>query len=46
MGSDFHTPEQHWSDVGCHKALPATALPVWELPQIESRLALEGLGEE
>ena len=46
MGSDFHTLEQYWSDVGCHKALPATALPVWELPQIKGRLALEGLGEE
>lgn len=40
MGSDFHTPEQHWSDVGCHKALPITAMPVWQLPQLKGRLDL------
>ena len=46
LGSDFHTPEQRWSDVGCHKALPVTAMPVWQLPQIESRLAAEDAGEQ
>ena len=45
MGSDFHSSEQHWLDVGCHKTLPATALPVWELPQVENRLAGGGLGK-
>ena len=41
MGSDFHSPQQHWSDIGCHKALPVTAIPVWQLPQIAGRLGVQ-----
>lgn len=31
MGSDFHSPENQWVELGRLAALPAKALPVWEL---------------
>lgn len=30
-GSDFHSPEQTWSDLGCNNDLPSTAVPIWSL---------------
>lgn len=31
LGSDFHTPEAPWNDLGCCADLPPDANPVWEL---------------
>lgn len=31
IGSDFHSPEQLWSDLGCNLALPDAAVPIWAL---------------
>lgn len=33
IGSDFHSPAQHWSDVGSAGRLPAAIQPVWDLPR-------------
>ena len=30
-GSDFHSPEQTWADLGCNTSLPASAVPIWSL---------------
>jgi len=30
-GSDFHTPEQTWCDLGTQQMLPEAAIPVWAL---------------
>lgn len=31
IGSDFHSPDQVWSDLGCNMSLPETAVPIWAL---------------
>lgn len=36
MGSDFHSPEQSWSDLGCNTELPSTAVPIWSLPAAQT----------
>ncbi|RLA20483.1 MAG: phosphatase [Gammaproteobacteria bacterium] len=33
IGSDFHTPENRWSRLGCLPALPEGVQPIWELFQ-------------
>ena len=30
-GSDFHSPEQTWADLGCNSTLPSSAVPIWSL---------------
>jgi len=30
-GSDFHTPEQSWTELGRISALPSTVTPIWTL---------------
>lgn len=30
LGSDFHTPEQPWNDLGRIRALPHEVVPIWE----------------
>jgi predicted metal-dependent phosphoesterase TrpH len=31
MGSDFHTPDNQWVELGRFPALPLNLIPVWEL---------------
>ena len=31
IGSDFHSPDQLWSDLGSNLALPDAAVPIWAL---------------
>ena len=37
VGSDFHSPQQSWSDLGYDLDLPSSAMPVWELSTIRER---------
>lgn len=37
VGSDFHSPQQSWSDLGYDLDLPSSAIPVWELSTIRER---------
>ena len=30
-GSDFHSPEQTWADLGCNASLPTSAVSIWSL---------------
>lgn len=32
LGSDFHSPEQHWLELGRLAALPTDVTPVWQAP--------------
>jgi len=32
-GSDFHSPENGWQELGRYSALPSSVVPVWSLPQ-------------
>ncbi len=34
LGSDFHSPEQVWCDIGSHKDLPSDARPIWLLDSV------------
>ena len=31
LGSDFHSPDQVWADIGCIDSLPIDIQPVWQL---------------
>lgn len=36
LGSDFHSPEQHWLELGRVAALPRRVTPVWEAPEFKT----------
>lgn len=38
VGSDFHSPQQTWSDLGSDLDLPSSAKPIWELSTVCDRL--------
>jgi predicted metal-dependent phosphoesterase TrpH len=40
-GSDFHSPEQVWCDVGGQKELPSGAKPIWLHPNVSGDLSRE-----